>query len=43
MVKGLCQHSITKATKTKTLVRSFPGAKNQESETLLHTSFGYEA
>ena len=27
MVKGLRQHSITKATKTKTLVRSFPGAK----------------
>ena len=26
MVKGLRQHSITKATKTKTLVRSFPGA-----------------
>ena len=26
MVKGLRQHSITKATKTKTL-RSFPGAK----------------
>ena len=27
MVKGLRQHSITKATKTKTLVTSFPGAK----------------
>ena len=27
MVNGLCEHSITKATKTKTLVRSFPGAK----------------
>ena len=27
MVKGLHQHSIAKATKTKTLLRSFPGAK----------------
>ena len=27
MVKGLRQHSIIKATKTKMLVRSFPGAK----------------
>ena len=44
MVKGLRQHSITKATKTKTLVRSFSGAKIKDlKHYILHTSFGYEA